>query len=261
MQSEEIEYSEYDTGLLKRRIRNESDRKIFQDVFDSKTLDTVHKLAEKGLFDVLDHIVATGKEAHVFIASNAGNTKRAVKVFKRETSDFRKMSEYIEGDRRFEGYRKDRRNLVLAWVRKEFKNLSIAMEAGLSVPMPLGFEENVLVMEFIGNGDKPAPRLKDTRPSGKQLSSYKGQIIDFAARLYLAGLVHADLSEYNILVQKKLVVIDFAQGVLLSHPKAKEFFERDLRNMANYFTRAGLPTEFDDLYAAVKERKEELNNR
>ena len=252
-------FTDEDFEVLARRVKNESDRKIFQQVFDSKTLDAIQSLALKGTVEAVEHVISTGKEAHVFIAEDAGGKKRAVKIFMKETSLFRKMAGYIEGDRRFESIKKDKRGLILAWTKKEYKNLTIANAAGLPVPLPLGFKENVLVMEFIGEGDKPAPKLRETTPERKQLVEYRNQIAEFIAKLYLAGLVHADLSEYNILVQKgKMVVIDFGQALLLSHPRAKEYFERDVKNMANYFTKAGMETKYADFYAQVKARKEEL---
>ncbi len=256
------QFDDDDYDVLEKRIRNEADRKIFQQVFDSKTLDAIQVLALKGLFETVEHVISTGKEAHVFIATDLAGKKRAVKIFMTETTLFKKMAMYIEGDRRFKDLRGDKRNLILAWTKKEFKNLGMASGYGLSAPMPYAFRENVLVMEFIGTGDKPAPRLKDTEPTVAQLENYREQIIDFMAGLYLAGLIHADLSEYNILVlDDKLVVIDMGQAALLNHPNARDFFERDVKNMAIYFTKNGLETEQDWLYAAVKERKDALQKK
>lgn len=251
-------YEGFSTRLLRRRIEDARDRRTFQKVFDGQTLDTIQQLAQKGLFDVLEHIVSTGKEAHVFVARDVGDNKRAVKIFKKETTNFKRMNEYIAADERFKGIRHDRRNLVLAWTKKEFKNLLVASRARLPVPLPLGFKQNVLVMEFIGKEGKAAPRLKDTKPSKVELAAYRKQITDFMAGLYLAGLVHADLSEYNTLVHEgRLVVIDFAQALLVTHPNARDFFERDVRNMASYFTKSGLETSYEELYAIVKKNKEE----
>lgn len=245
--------------VMERRIRTEADRKIFHQVFDSKTLDAVQALALRGVFEAIEHIISTGKEAHVFLASDAAGKKRAVKIYKKEATGFKKMNSYIVGDRRFRDLRKGRWGIVFAWARKEFKNMRRANGAGLSAPMPIGLKDNVLVMEFIGNGEEASPRLKDTRPTQDELERYREQVAEFAAGLYLAGLVHADLSEYNILVRNdKLVVIDFGQAMLLNHEKAKSFFERDMKNMAIYFTKSGLETTYAEFYAMVKARKEEM---
>ncbi|MCR4336004.1 MAG: serine protein kinase RIO [archaeon] len=254
-----IETDKFDYDVLEKRIKQESDRKTFAKVFDNQSINAVHSLANKGLFDVLEHIVSTGKEAHVFAATDVSGNTRAVKIFKKETTDFKRMNEYIVDDRRFQNLRKDRRNLVFAWAKKEYKNLLLANRANLSVPVPLGIKENVIVMEFISENNKPAKQLKETKSTKKELETYLEQIIDFMAKLYLAGLVHADLSEYNILVQKKkLVIIDFAQAVLLNHPKAREFFERDVTNIANFFSKKGIKISFEELYAKIKAHKNEL---
>jgi len=255
------EFESFEFEVLERRIKSESDKKIFGKIFDSQTIKAIHVLATKELFDVLEHIISTGKEAHVFVATDASKNNRAVKIFKKETSDFKRMQDYIVDDRRFKNLKKDRRNLVFAWAKKEYKNLMIANKAGLSVPVPLGFKENVIVMEFIGKNYKQAPQLKEIKATKKELENYLEQVIDFIAGLYNAGLVHADLSEYNILVKdKKLVAIDFGQAVLLNHPNAREFFERDVNNIVKFFSKSGLKISFEELYEKVKLKKNELKN-
>lgn len=248
-----------DDFVLERRFRRNVDRRTFAKVFDRQTLDTIQDLAQKGHFDVLEHIVSTGKEAHVFAATDLSGKTRAVKIYKKETTDFKRMGEYIIGDHRFGKVKMDIRNLVYAWAKKEFKNMLEATHAKLNVPLPLAFKDNIVVMEFIGENEKPAPRLKDTKPTIGQLEKYYGQTVDFMARFYLAGLVHSDLSEYNMLVKgDELWVIDFAQAVAISHPKSREFFERDVLNLATYFSKRGINTNYEKMYADVKAKKEEL---
>jgi RIO kinase 1 len=77
--------------------------------------------------------------------------------------------------------------------------------------------------------------------------------------LFLARLVHADLSEYNVLIQEeKPVIIDVGQAVLQNHPKAKSFFDRDLRNLSNYFSKKGLKKTPDDVLADLKSLKPKI---
>jgi len=252
----------FDYDEFEKRIKQESDRKIFEKVFDAQTLKTLNILATKNLFETLEHIISTGKEAHVFIAKDASGNSRAVKIFKKETTDFKRMHEYIVDDIRFKRIKKDRRNLVYAWAQKEYKNLILTNKAKLPVPMVLGFKENVIVMEFIGENEEASKRLKETTPTKKQLKNYKEQMIEFIAKLYLAGLIHADLSEYNVLVKKdNLYIIDFGQSVLLNHPHAKDFFERDVRNMATYFSKQGLETNFEEFYLEIKNKKNSLSKK
>jgi RIO kinase 1 len=254
---EEKEKLEKETTLQKF-LKDEKERKIFAKVFDYRTIMALHTLAKKKLFKELEFVISTGKEAHVFRAIDSSGNFRAVKIYKVEASEFRNMERYIAGDWRFTGIKREKRELVYAWTRKEYKNLEKANKKKLNVPFPIGFKENVLVMEFIGKDGKPAKRLKETKIEKSELPEFYRQIIEFIAGLYNAELVHADLSEYNILVQeKKVFVIDIGQGVLLSHPQAKEFFERDLYNISKFFTKKGLKKSFEEIYADVKNKTKE----
>src|SRR3989338_58349 len=249
---------------LKNYISEEKDRKIFAQVFDANAVMAIHVLATRGLFDLLEFVVSTGKEAHVFRATDVSGNYRAVKLYKIETSDFRNMQKYIVGDRRFKSIGSDKRRIVYAWVRKEYKNLVLASGAKARVPLPLGFKDNALVMEFIGSNGKAAPRLKDFKvESIEQLEGFYLQTIEFMARMfYGAGIVHADLSEYNALVNdNELVFIDLGQAVLRTHPSAREFFERDVKNVADFYSKKGLRKSFEEVYGAVKAKGKETKKK
>ncbi|MEW6294902.1 MAG: serine protein kinase RIO [Candidatus Diapherotrites archaeon] len=244
---------------LKEFIKEESTQRVFAKVFDEKTIAAVHKLATKGLIEELEFVISTGKEAHVFRARDRAGNFRAVKIYRITTSDFKNMSAYIQGDQRFKQVPKEKHELIFAWTKKEFKNLELARRAGVRVPLPLGFEKNVLVMEFIGVNGIPSNTMKET--DIKDLSKAYNTMIEWIARMYKAGLVHSDLSEYNVLVresegEQELVLIDIGQAVLASHPKAREFFERDLRNVSNYFSKKGLKKSFEEAYEEVKKAVE-----
>jgi RIO kinase 1 len=165
------------------------------------------------------------------------------------------MYEYIEGDPRFMKVRKDRRSVVMAWARKEFRNLKIAEKAGVRVPHPIDIESNVLVMEFIGEDETPAPRLKDIENdmSKEDMKRICFKIIEYVKRLYEKGdLVHGDVSEYNILVHRnEIFLIDIGQAVLTRHPRAMEFLRRDLENISRYFRRFGIKVDANDLFSEV----------
>jgi len=128
--------------------------------------------------------------------------------------------------------------LIQSWVMKEFRNLKKAQEIGINAPRPLAIEDNVIVMQYIGE-DKPAlPLLKHEMEDPEDMFK---EVIKQVKRMYKAGLVHADLSEYNILVLKeKPYLIDFGQAVLLTHPKALEFLERDIWNVCTFFKKKGV---------------------
>ncbi len=245
---------------LKGYIKEEKLKKIFAKVFDKRTIMAVHNLANKGLFDVLEFQISAGKEAEVFRARDVAGNYRAVKIYKIQTSGFRRMEQYLVGDERFRNVRRDKRNIVYAWARKEYKNLEMAAKAGARVPLPLGFKENVLVMEFIGKDGQAAKTMKETPP--KQPEKAYSALIELIVRLYSVNLVHADMSEYNILVKgQAYVLIDVGQTVLTSHPKAKEFFERDIRNLSKYFGKLGLKKTSEEIYSDIKERKAFLEGK
>ncbi len=241
---------------FKALFREEDEHRTFAKVFDFSTIQTVRMLAQKGHFEQLEFVISTGKEAHVFRAIDQSGQFRAVKIYKTDTSNFKHMQMYIEGDRRFSNIKKEKHALVRAWTQKEYKNLELATKAGCRVPLPIAFRDNVLVMEFIGTDGKPTPSLKDQPPKNPQ--KFYESVIDEMAKIYRGNLVHADLSEYNILNQdEKPVIIDVGQSVLTAHPRAKEFFERDLQNVVRYFQNQGIKT---DLEKTREEIRAKLKN-
>jgi RIO kinase 1 len=211
------------------------DRKISQSVFDKHTIDTLYWMTNTKRISSIDYCIATGKEADVYRGIDSEGNHVALKIYRIETSDFREMRKYVDGDVRFDNVRKDKRDLVYAWCRKEFSNLKRMKKIGVRVPNPLMFKNNVLVMDFIGTNGKPAPLIKDIEIKNPKAVCI--ELLNFIKKLYEdAGLVHADLSEYNILYHKtKPVVIDVGQAVLLSHPKAEEFLVRDIKNISRFF--------------------------
>ncbi|MBR9681120.1 MAG: serine protein kinase RIO [Candidatus Altiarchaeota archaeon] len=217
------------------------DRKILDKVFDKPTLFNIHALFNKGIFREFGGPIADGKEARVFSAYN--DTKLAVKVYRVDASSFETLHKYIKGDPRFWHVGKSRRNIVNLWVRKEFSNLKRLYAAGVSVPKPYAFKGNTLVMTFIG--DKiPSPQLREVELKNPEELFYN--IIEDVKKLYEIGkLVHADLSEYNILIKDdKHIIIDVGQAVDIRHPKAREFMLRDIKNICDFFSK----------YITVKEK-------
>jgi len=215
--------------------------KIDSGIFDTKTMILLSKFYNKGIIGKLEFITARGKEADVYIATpgvaEAVNGVKfvIVKFFRIETSSFLKMSDYITGDTRFSKIRLTKSTIVKTWCRKEMGNLRIAEAAGILAPRPYMAHGSILAMEFIGDEDgKPAPQLKyvELEEPEKTLSLIIKQI----RSLYRKQLVHADISEYNILVKDaRPYIIDFGQAVVLKHPNAAIFLERDVRNIVNYF--------------------------
>lgn len=229
-------------------------RKVRNEVFDVLTLRTIYKLMDSGVFSRLIRVISTGKEANVFLAVDAAENPLAVKIYRVETSEFRKILPYIDGDPRFGRIPRDRRRLVYLWTKKEYKNLDTAFRAGAPVPYPVASRNNVLVMEFIGENGVPAPRLRDYYPENPE--RFVDELLDGLARFYFgAGLVHADLSEYNILVRDSSpTVIDLGQSVPFDHPNAPFFLQRDLQQLSKILAEFDKDFAPQDLYRILKER-------
>ena len=140
--------------------------------------------------------------------------------------------------------------------KKEFRNLTRASNAGVRVPEPVKYRDNVLVMEFIGKNGIAFPLLKQAINRVENIEQFWQTTIEFMKRLYSdARLVHADLSEYNILVDEQCnpVFIDMGQSVLLEHPRAQEFLRRDVSNMVKFFNEYGLTASENALLREITE--------
>ena len=215
------------------------DRRVFDQVFDRSTLLALHKLMQQGEIATIDYPIARGKEAHVFKATSKAGPL-AVKIFHTTNAVFKGLAKYIDGDPRFSGLSRRHRELVNIWVRKEFRNLKRMRKSGLRVPEPMMNLKNVLVMEFIGDNESPSPRLKDVEVEDP--GSVFEDLLEIAAVIWqTCDLVHADLSEYNILWHDgRPWVIDAGQAVTTRHPSAKEFLVRDITRITEWAMRRGL---------------------
>lgn len=229
-------------GKRKQKSREEyalkEQRKISDVVTDERTLQNLRKMFSRGVVSGVSFIISTGKEADVY-AAKAGPALKdpfvALKIFRIETSSFAKRIDYITGDPRFGKIKTDVYNMAQTWCKKEYGNLKIAHAAGAVVPTPYSFAGNMLCMEFIGDGyGSPAKRLKDVEVEDPEVVLSK--ILASVKKLNSVNLVHADLSEYNILMQGgEPYLIDMGQAVMLGHPKYRDFMERDMANILYYF--------------------------
>ncbi len=221
--------------LLRERIKDSNDLKVLESVFDTRTLMNLYTLASKGVIDALGGSVSTGKEANIFYAIR-GEQNLAIKIYRISTSNFKAMQDYLHGDPRFGNIKGTKRAIVFAWTRKEFRNLKRAEEVGVRVPHVYDMRENILIMELIGQKDNPAPPLKDVELTPDEAKRVFDKIVEYISLLYnKGGLVHSDLSEFNILYDGDPVIIDMGQSVTLDHPMAKRFLERDIANIVHYF--------------------------
>jgi len=224
---------------MSKKSKPKEEFKVWGGVFDKFTQRTVYKLITRGHFEGLESPISIGKESNVFSALKKDGTRVMVKIYRLETCDFNRMYDYIRDDPRYVRLKKGKRNIVFVWVQREYRNLLKARQANVSVPTPLTFSSHALVLEFIGDDGVIAPKLKDELP--KKPKEFLRKIIKNMRKLHKAGLVHADLSAFNILNYKENpVFIDFSQCTTLDSSRANEYLGRDIRNICNFFKKIGL---------------------
>jgi Serine/threonine protein kinase involved in cell cycle control len=234
------------------QLRDAEAFKVEASVFDDATFAALYKLVQDDVLAAIGGPISTGKEANVYEALAGDGRDVAVKIYRVNASDFRQMRTYLEGDPRFRGIGSDKRKVVLAWTRKEFANLRRAAAAGVRVPAPIAVERNVLVMELVGAVTDRARRLNEVDVENPQTAFEV--VREYMRRLHTAGLVHGDLSEYNMIIHDgELVFIDLGQAVTVHHPRADAFLRRDCENVARFFGDLGVAVSPEQLVAAVSD--------
>ncbi len=212
-----------------------------------KIPDRLASLVNDGLIDEVYYPLMSGKEAQVFVV-RANNEVRCAKVYKEaKKRSFKQAVQYQEGrtvrnSRRAramaKGTRYGQKEAEEAWLNAEVEALYRLADAGVRVPTPYWFVDGVLVMELVVDeeGD-PAPRLDDVAFDAETAREYHAQMIVEIVRMLCAGLVHGDLSEFNVLVDHSgPVVIDLPQAVnAAGNNSAKMMLTRDVNNMRDYF--------------------------
>jgi RIO kinase 1 len=204
-------------------------------------------LLDDGLIDEVLTQLMSGKEAQVYIV-RCGNERRCAKVFKEATNrSFKQAVQYQEG----RTVRNSRRSRAMskktkygqkeqenAWLNAEVEALRRLDAAGVRVPEPLAFVDGVLLMELVEAPDGgAAPRLGDLSHSPEEARDFHARIINEIVRMLCAGLVHGDLSPFNVLVDAHgPVIIDLPQAVdAAGNNSAGMMLERDVANMRNWF--------------------------
>ena len=218
--------------------KDANQRKVMEEVFDRVTLLAVEELVSRKDLGDLKGVVNSGKEARVYYGVGIDGRPLAVKIYLTATSEFRKRLGYIAGDRRFASVPSNSRGIIYLWTRKEFKNLQLAETAGIRVPRPFAFYKNIIVMEYIGTPPGRAPTFAESDVNEKD---YDWTFATISRLRREAKLIHADLSEYNIFkTGSERVLFDMGSAVLLSHPQANEFLQRDVSNMVRFFRKRGI---------------------
>ena len=206
-------------------------------------------LVEAGLVDAVMRQLMSGKEAMIFVVRCGGDV-RCAKVYKEANlRSFRQSVDYTEGrkvknSRRArameKGSRYGRKAKEEAWQSTEVDALYRLAAAGVRVPRPYDFVDGVLLMELVTDGEgHPAPRLNDVVLTAEQAREFHGTLVREVVRMLCAGVVHGDLSEYNVLLGGEgPVIIDLPQAVdAAGNAHASGMLERDVGNLTRYFGR------------------------
>ncbi|MDO9283417.1 MAG: PA4780 family RIO1-like protein kinase [Aquabacterium sp.] len=214
-----------------------------------KTPERLKPLLDEGLIDAVQRQLMSGKEAQVYVVQSGGETVCA-KVYKEANNrSFRQAVDYTENRKTknsrqaramAKGTKFGRQAMEAAWQSAEVDALYRLAAAGVRVPRPINFHEGVLLMELVcdANGDA-APRLNDMSFTPDEARAHHATLIREVVRMLAAGVVHGDLSEFNILVGADgPVIIDLPQAVAAAgNNHASAMLERDVANLRHYFGR------------------------
>ncbi|XP_070277379.1 serine/threonine-protein kinase RIO3 isoform X2 [Myotis yumanensis] len=229
------------------RLHEKKEHSTAEKAVDPKTRLLMYKMVNSGMLETITGCISTGKESVVFHAYGGSMedekecskfipTECAIKVFKTTLNEFKNRDKYIKDDFRF----KDRfsklnpRKIIRMWAEKEMHNLTRMQKAGIPCPAVVLLKKHILVMSFIGHDQVPAPKLKEVKLSSEEMEAAYHQTLHLMQQLYNeCTLVHADLSEYNMLWHAgKVWLIDVSQSVEPTHPHGLEFLFRDCRNVS-----------------------------
>ncbi|EAW14317.1 serine/threonine-protein kinase RIO1 [Aspergillus clavatus NRRL 1] len=252
-----IKLDNMQSGLAVRGERggDRADRATSEQVLDPRTRMILLQMINRNIVSEIHGCLSTGKEANVYHAiwypdgEEETQQHRAIKVYKTSILVFKDRDKYVTGEFRFrQGYNKsNNRAMVKLWAEKEMRNLRRIYAAGIPCPEPINLRLHVLVMGFVGNSKGlPAPRLKDVEfdipePETRWRELYIELLAYMRVMYQTCHLVHADLSEYNILYhKKKLYIIDVSQSVEHDHPRSLEFLRMDIKNVSDFFRRQGV---------------------
>lgn len=204
-------------------------------------------LVDDGLIDEVLHPLMSGKEAAVFVV-RCGDEIRAAKIYKEaDKRSFKQAVQYQEGrkvrnsrrQRAMEkGSKFGRKQQEEAWHNAEVEALYRLAAAGVRVPQPYGCFDGVLLMELITDDQgRAAPRLNDVSMTAEQAREDHAEVMEYVKLMLVEGLVHGDLSEFNVLVDDYgPVIIDLPQAVdAAANMHAKSMLQRDVRNMTEYY--------------------------
>ncbi|XP_054479025.1 serine/threonine-protein kinase RIO3 [Anoplopoma fimbria] len=232
------------------RLHDKKEHSTAEQAVDPRTRLLMYKMVNAGVLENINGCISTGKESVVFHADGGSLEEQPVpdevvlKVYKTTLNEFKNRDRYIKDDYRFiDRFSKlNPRKVIRLWAEKEMHNLTRMKKAEIPCPEVVLLKKHILVMSFIGKDHIPAPKLKDIVLGSEDMKNAFYQVLHVMQQMYQeCNLVHADLSEYNMLWHEgKVWLIDVGQSVEPTHPHALEFLYRDCRNVSTFFQRRGV---------------------
>ena len=229
-------------------------------ILDERSQMALYRLMNRGVIAELGHPVKEGKESLIIHGLSSEGEELAIKVHTSRVFSGAEKKRYLLGDWRLRHAKHEIRLRTEAiWAEKEYRNLSRLAKIGIPGPRPVAFEENIVVMTFVGEQGQAAPQLN--RAGNIDYGRIAPAVMkSLRALVHRAKLVHGDLSSYNILVWKRdPYLIDLSHAVLTSHPDSARLLNRDVQKVACFFGRQGVRT--SAFYELLKSLLEEVGQR
>jgi RIO kinase 1 len=217
---------------------------------DNEQMQALEHLIDQGVIDTVLGVVKSGKEATVYLCEASAGGLVAAKAYRsRDVRQFSNAAAYTEGRLR-QPHRRESRAIMQKsragremafgrWVAEEFATLTLLHGAGVDVPAPIAMSDSVIVMEYVGDEDGPAPPLASTRLDRDEAQRVFDVLMRNIERMLACDRVHGDLSAYNVLyLDGEVRIIDFPQAVdARFNQNALLLLERDVDNLCRHFER------------------------
>ncbi|MDA1192101.1 MAG: serine protein kinase RIO [Candidatus Poribacteria bacterium] len=227
---------------------------------DSHFEGKLQEFAAEGLITEVIDTLKSGKEATCFLCASdpslTGAERVVAKIYRpSRLIGGRNMSAYHEGlvildQRTARAFKKHGQKAIEGiWSNAEYDQLNRLYDAGVDCPEPIAATDDAILMQFIGEGDTPAPMLNDVRLTPDEAYPKFCQMMDNIERMMRYDAIHGDLSPYNVLyTEERLVIIDLPQCVdPRMNPNARQMLQRDIENVCRYWARFGVERRAFDL--------------
>ncbi|CAK1541452.1 unnamed protein product [Leptosia nina] len=199
----------------------------------------LRNLVNTGILTDVDRVISVGNKSIILHANTSHpnlNSQCLIKVFKTNLIESIETERFVKPDFRFRAMFRHTRNVAKEWAKLEFDGLKEIRKLGIKCPEPFMIKSHCVIMQYIGDPDKPAPTLARLKLKEDKWEEILSIVLDYIEKLYNGGLVHGDLSEHNILWWKdECWLLDVSQALPRSHDKALEYLWKDCKAVTRFF--------------------------